>query len=248
MSHEEHDNQAEEQIRRIVQEYGWYVALFEADTATPAFAYTIGLWKNYGHPEIMIFGLSVQTMGEIINLAGEKVKSGKSLLLDSDDWDILEKSPVRFLEIHPDNISDWFGYCQWFNDYKEFPALQLFWPDNSGTFPWESTYDQTLKFSQPLLDRKLDFKFFEKRNLAVFIVKQIFKDNKPILYVSHDSEEGDWQFLTGDTVMTDDIMIVSLEEVVKHDPTINELFNLPRGHSATRDIPGGKWLRQNEVE
>jgi len=248
MSHEEHDSQAEKEIRRIVQEYGWYVALFEADTATPAFAYTIGLWKNYGHPEIISFGLSVQTMGKILNLVGEKVKSGRPLLKNSNDFDILEKSPVRFMEVHPGNIPDWFGYCQWFNDYKEFPALQLFWPDKSGEFPWEHAYDQNLAFSQPLLNRKLEFKFFEKRNLAVFVAKQIFKDDKPILHVSHDSEEGDWQFLTGDTVTNEDIMIVSLEQVVKHAPTINELFNLPRGQFATRDIPGGKWLRQNEGE
>jgi hypothetical protein len=182
MSHEEHDSQTEKEIRRIVQEYGWYVALFEADTATSAFAYSIGLWKNYGHPEIILFGLEVQTMGKILNLAGEKVKSGRPLLADSADFDIL------------------------------------------------------------------DFKFFEKRNLAVFVTKQIFKGNKPILYVSHDSEDGDWQFLTEDTITNEEIMIVSLEEVVKQDPTINELFNLARGQFATRDFTGGKWLRQNEEE
>jgi hypothetical protein len=56
---EEHDKQAEEEITRIVKEYGWYVALFEANTATPAFAYTVGLWKNLRHPEIISFGLSL---------------------------------------------------------------------------------------------------------------------------------------------------------------------------------------------
>jgi hypothetical protein len=65
MTHEEHDEQTEEEIRRIVKEYSWYVALFEANTATPAFAYTIGLWKTFGHPQIISFGLSIHTLASL---------------------------------------------------------------------------------------------------------------------------------------------------------------------------------------
>jgi hypothetical protein len=79
MEHEDHDKQTEREIRRIVKEFGWYVALFEANTATPAFAYTIGLWNNFEHPEIISFGLSLDTLGAILNNAGNIVKKVRRL-------------------------------------------------------------------------------------------------------------------------------------------------------------------------
>ena len=86
-----------------------------------------------------------------------------------------------------------------------------------------------------------EFKFDEKRNVAVFTVKQIFKENRQILYVTHDEEDGAWQFLPGEPVEARDVMIVCLEEVVIHDPTINELHKLPMGHYAERKFIGDKW-------
>jgi len=50
----ENENQnieVEETIKKNVNEFGWYVAIFEATKYLPSFAYTIGLWKNFKHPE-----------------------------------------------------------------------------------------------------------------------------------------------------------------------------------------------------
>jgi hypothetical protein len=243
MKHEEHDKQAEEEIIRIVKEHGWYIALFEANTATPAFAYTIGLWKNFGHPEIISFGLSVNTLGAILNNAGNLIKEGKKIEVDEDNQEIFTNSPARFKTVHSDNIADYFGYGRWFNEYKDFPALQLFWTDTSFYYPWDEQFNKTLAFNQPLLYQKLDFKFFEAKNTAAFTLRQIIEEDKPILRVTHD-EEGDWQFLTGDIIMQEDMLIVALEQIVKRDSIINELFDMPTGQFATREYVGGKWTRE----
>ena len=92
-----------------------------------------------------------------------------------------------------------------------------------------------------------DFKFNEERNVAVFTVKQIIRQQKPVLYVSHDEEDGAWQFLTGEPVEEKDSMIVLLEEMIAHDPTINELFDLPEGYYAIRDFVGDVWFRQKQT-
>lgn len=247
MTHEEHDTQAEEDIKRIVEEYGWFVGAFEANTATPAFAYTIGLWKNFRHPEIISFGLSTELLHSIINEAGNMVKEGKGLALDKDNHEILDNFPVQFKTVHPDNIPDYFGYGRWYYDYEDFPAIQLIWPDKSGKYPWEEDFNADLKFNQPLLYNKLDFKFFEERNVTAFVAKQIFKEDKPILIAQHDFD-GDWQFLTGELVTQDDIMMVALEQVVKKDPGINQLFNMPAGQRATREQVGGEWIREELAE
>lgn len=248
MPHEEHDSQAEENIKRDVKDYGWSVCLFEVNTATPAFAYTIGLWENFNHPELICFGLPINTMHAILNDVGEWVRGGQRVELGVDNFDVLERLPVQFRPVEASNIPDYFGYGRWFYKYLDFPAVQLIWPDTEGHYPWSAAYAARYEFSQPLLEQKLDFKFFEPKDTAVFAARQIFKENKPILRVRHDEDDGAWQFLTGETVTTDHIIIVALESVVKRDPTVNSLFNMPTGQVATRDAVGSPWVREELQE
>lgn len=53
-----------------IEKFGWTVLLVEATGYLPAFAYTVGLWKNYNHPEIISFGLNINTLHLILNDAG----------------------------------------------------------------------------------------------------------------------------------------------------------------------------------
>jgi hypothetical protein len=244
----DHDHDAEQQIQQIVAEHGWYVALFEEEDGMPAFGYTIGLWKTFKHPEIIAFGLPVDVLATLLNLAGDKVKAGENIRQDFAYNDLLTELPVTFKKVHTDNIADYFGYAMGFYDMKPFNALQLFWPDEQAAFPWNENFDDNLRLYQPHLYEVIDFKFFEPRNTATFVDRRIFKENRPIVYVSHDKEDGSWQFLTGEAVTENDVMIVSLEEVVKKDPSVNELFNLPGGHYATRRSVGDEWLiRKDEA-
>lgn len=241
MAHKTRETKAEKNIRNDVEEHGWSVALFEKGTATPSFAYTIGLWKTFNHPEVIAFGLPINLLHTILNDVGELVKEGKKLSLNIDNNDILINLPIQLRQVDASNISDYFGFAQWFNDYETFPALQLFWPDKAGKFPWESAYDEKYRFDQPLLDRKLDFKFFELSNTATFVSESVFKEGKPILWVWHDSEDATWSFANEST---DYMIVVSLDEVVAHDSTVNGLFNLEMDQIATRKFVGDKWKRK----
>jgi hypothetical protein len=243
MNHEDHDKRTEEAILRIVEEYGWYVALFEANTAMPAFAYTIGLWQTFGHPEVISFGLSGATLHAILDNAGELVKQGQKIELQKDSWEMFSKSPAQFRPVHQSNMADYFGYGIWYNQYQDFPAIQLFSTDTAFKYPWDESYNPELALMQPLLYQELNFKFFEARNTVAFVAIQIFHEDKPILMVEHDAE-GDWQFLTGELVAQEDIMIVALDQVVKRDPTVNQLFDMIAGEMATREHIGGKWMRE----
>lgn len=99
------------------------------------------------------------------------------------------------------------------------------------------------KYKQPLLDRNTDFKFREEKNLGVFTNKQWMEDGHPVLHVVHD-EYGDWQFLINDPALIEDGRIVSLNQMVIRDKTLNEIFNLDYGEEAERDFIGGKWIRK----
>ena len=85
--------------------------------------------------------------------------------------------------------------------------------------------------------------FADPRNVATFTVRQVVKEGLPILLVSHDSEDGAWQFLAGLDPDTADLMVVCLEEIISIDPSLVELADLPLGWQATRTMPGQPWSR-----
>ena len=57
----------EQQIKECIEEFGWFVGMFESTNNEPSFAYTIGLWKTFSHPEIISFGLPIETLQTILN-------------------------------------------------------------------------------------------------------------------------------------------------------------------------------------
>jgi len=85
--------------------------------------------------------------------------------------------------------------------------------------------------------------FIDSRNVATFTIRQIVKDGQPILLVSHDSDDGAWQFLSDSAPETSDFMIVSLEEMVNLDRSLVEIADLPLGWQARRMGSGQPWSR-----
>jgi hypothetical protein len=86
--------------------------------------------------------------------------------------------------------------------------------------------------------------FADPKNVAVFTTKQVMQLGQPILHVSHDEDDGSWQFHTGaEQLSSSDAMIVALSEIVEHDPSVSELADLPCGWFADRDTVGSPWRR-----
>ena len=86
--------------------------------------------------------------------------------------------------------------------------------------------------------------FDDPENMATLTVRQVIADGQPILLVSHDAEDGMWQFLTGESVEMADAMLVSLCEMYRIDPSIAELADLPIGWQAKRSAAGKPWRRK----
>jgi len=66
----------------------------------------------------------------------------------------------------------------------------------------------------------------------------------PVLMVSHDADDGGWQFLCGTTTDPADGRIIHLQEIVAMDPTLNDVADLPLGWIAFRRSVGGEWKRE----
>ncbi|WIV21132.1 hypothetical protein QPK24_10880 [Paenibacillus polygoni] len=93
---------------------------------------------------------------------------------------------------------------------------------------------------------KYRWPFDDPENVATITTKDIIERTKQIKYVSHDDEDGMWQFHSGELVKEEDGRIVSLQEIIIIDPTVMELVHLPLGWIAIRDNINDKWKRINK--
>ena len=73
--------------------------------------------------------------------------------------------------------------------------------------------------------------------------RQVMREGWPILLVTHDADDGAWQFLNGhgDTDDTDSAMVVAPAEVAALDPSVGELAELPLGWRAWRETVDRPW-------
>ena len=88
----------------------------------------------------------------------------------------------------------------------------------------------------------MDFPFYDAPNTATIICCHIIDDGKPILYVSHDEDDGMWQFLCGSTHDTDEARLVSLKEAFDLDNSVGVLKDMPCGYYAERKTQNDNWL------
>jgi len=246
--HSQHDFESKQRILSDIEKFGCHLVLLEPDNYLPGFVYSIGLFKKFGHPELICFGLKSEVMAAVLNHACDLIKSGETLTTNKLYPGFLEGYKVQFLEVEKEHYGNYVGYGGWFYDMTfDFPLLQLVWPDKQHNFTWENGFNPDWKFKQPLLDRNIDFRFYEERNLGVFTTKQAF-DGEPILYVYH-NDDGDWQFHTSREPNLNEAMLVCLEDITNLDPTINELYNLQFGWWAWRDNKNAEWkYEERETE
>jgi len=69
--------------------------------------------------------------------------------------------------------------------------------------------------------------FADPPNVAVITTVSILEARRPILYVSHDKEDGCWQFLDGNSVSMNDAKVIAFHRIVSLDSSIKKLADLP---------------------
>jgi hypothetical protein len=91
--------------------------------------------------------------------------------------------------------------------------------------------------------------FDQPKDCAVFTTTHVMKGGHDILYVFHDEEDHGWQFHYGGKMNATDAMVVALEEIVGHDPSVLEVADRPPGWKAWRESRSAPWQRaKNESD
>ena len=140
------DAQVLRDLRRVIDRFGWAVLHGGGGgPGDPRYSHTAGL-TALGHPEVIVVGLPFEAGEKYLNLVGEAVRAGArfgpgiatTALTDAD-------SPVVFLRVEDTTrlavVEEFYGSVD---------ALQLIWPDSTGTLPWEEGH-RNPSTAQPLL-------------------------------------------------------------------------------------------------
>lgn len=92
----------------------------------------------------------------------------------------------------------------------------------------------------------MEWPFKDPQNVAVFTSKNIVKKANWIQFVSHDEDDGAWQFHPLGGTEEEDASVVSLKEIVEIDPSVASLFDLPLGWRAWRETKDDNWQREKK--
>ncbi len=92
-----------------------------------------------------------------------------------------------------------------------------------------------------------DWKFEAPPEGMAVTTKQVMA-GATIVYVSHDQDDGAWQFHTAEPLTEEDAMLVTLEQVLEVHPSLMLLADLKSGWTAERKDASAPWLRAAHVE
>jgi len=86
--------------------------------------------------------------------------------------------------------------------------------------------------------------FSDAERTAVFTSKRVIDGSDWIHYVTHDADDGAWQFhpYSGPTP-EQEAAVVSLRSILDLDDSVRSLSDLPRGWHAWRESTSSTWTR-----
>ena len=135
-----------------MREHGSHVLKVFGDEEWPPFTYTIGLYENFRHPELIIVGMSGHLAHPLLNDVRDLIRGGRQFSAGDFSDEVLERFPVTFRAVSDENRLAHFGWATWFYGGEAYPALQLVLPDLQGRWPWDPTASDNARRIQPLLD------------------------------------------------------------------------------------------------
>jgi hypothetical protein len=96
-----------------------------------------------------------------------------------------------------------------------------------------------------LSETRDDWPFQDPPNTAVITNVPILDGAEWVQYVTHDEEDGAWQFHpAGGQATTKEAAVTSLRRILAIEPRVAELADLPLGWHAWRDDEDGVWTRE----
>ncbi|MEX1225033.1 MAG: DUF4262 domain-containing protein [Pirellulales bacterium] len=144
----------DDEIAAAVARHGWQV-LSITDAPEP-FLYTCGLTTTFSHPELIIFDPAPNAGYLILAAMVEGIRNGRSFAQRGEYDRVLIEGNVAVRDVHPTQHEFYLGcamgHFRHMGRIGQLKALQVFWPDSKGRFPFQPHCDEDVYMAQPRLD------------------------------------------------------------------------------------------------
>jgi hypothetical protein len=141
----------DDDLVKLIAQHGWAVMRIAEEEDSPPFAYSIGLFRSFRHPEIIVLGLPSDTAHQLINDIGDAIRSGLALSAGQTSDAFLKGYSCTFRRVPPHQYPAYLGRGLRFYDHDPFPVLQLVYPDKLGRWPWQEGVTAGFRANQPVL-------------------------------------------------------------------------------------------------
>jgi hypothetical protein len=124
------DAEVADHYRALIRQYGFAISQV---TGMVGFAYTVGLTRYHGHPELLVAGMHPDHVGPYINDLGTLVAAGHRFTA-GEVREGPERHRSQFVEVEdPEELV----YAQAIYEHgAPVPALQAVFSDHEGRWPW----------------------------------------------------------------------------------------------------------------
>lgn len=149
-------SKAEQQILDNIKSFGCSIMHVPehvtGTTVEPGFSYSIGLFKNYQLPELLIIGLDQELRHTLIDNISIDYQEGTALEIGAYNAGIVENFDCLVAPVEPKHYKEYLGWARWFYNGDDFPVVQVIYPDLLGLFPWDKDFSRFIK--QPVLNEQ----------------------------------------------------------------------------------------------
>ena len=143
----------QDKVAEDIKNFGWHVVkVFDENGNLPNFAYSIGLFESYKHPEVIMFGLDLSVLHQFINNVGDKIKKGKTFEPNVSYDDFVDDYESQFIVVNKEYYDEHLGQAIKYYGGNNFPTIQFVWTDKTNLFPWQKECNEEVKKLQPLLN------------------------------------------------------------------------------------------------
>ena len=126
----------------------------ELDPPVGGYSYTIGFPSHVGFADVVVFGLTPVAARGLIGMVADVLRGGTEIPLGVELVGLLDNE-LRCC-FAPVDLSAWGGLfataAAWYSG-EEFEMVQLLYPDRNGFLPYETGFDQRMRFAQPVIGR-----------------------------------------------------------------------------------------------
>lgn len=144
-------DESERQLLDDVAEYGWHCIHIMEEGKQVGYSFTVGMYQTFGHPELIIFGLSSSVSHQILSIVADAAQAGTPIDLSQPTDALIDHYSCCFAEVPLSEYYEHVGFARWYYQGDDFPLYQIVWPSKSGLFPWHPRSSAEFRAAQPVL-------------------------------------------------------------------------------------------------